>query len=137
MSTNSPTPPTAPGVVSKLSPHSVADTLDRLEQGIRDRGLTLFSHIDHQANAEGAGLEMQPAHVLIFGNAKAGTPLMLASPLIALDLPLRVLVWQDRDGLVWVNYNSPAYLAERYGIPDDLVKNIAGVDALVQGALEA
>jgi uncharacterized protein (DUF302 family) len=110
--------------------------LDRLEQGIRDRGLTLFAHIDHKANAETVGLEMQPAHVLIFGNAKAGTPLMAASPLLALDLPLKVLVWQDRDGRVWVSYNSTAYLAERYGIPDALAKNIAGVDALVEGAME-
>jgi uncharacterized protein (DUF302 family) len=127
--------PSAPGVITKSSPHSVPETLERLQQTIHAKGLTLFAHIDHSAAAREVGLTMQEAHVLIFGSPKAGTPLMAASPLVALDLPLRTLVWQDKDGHTWVSYTSTAYLAERYSIPDALVTNIAGIDALVDAAL--
>ncbi|HEX8036964.1 MAG TPA: DUF302 domain-containing protein [Ktedonobacterales bacterium] len=128
-------PPSAPGVITKSSPHSVPETIERLQRTIHAKGLTLFAHIDHSAAAREVGLTMQEAHVLIFGSPKAGTPLMVATPLVALDLPLRALVWQDNDGHSWVSYNSTTYLAERYGIPDALTKNIAGIDALVDAAL--
>jgi uncharacterized protein (DUF302 family) len=129
--------PRAQGVVSKRSASGLAETVARLKEVVSQRGLTLFAEIDHQANAQSVDLQMQPATVLIFGNARAGTPLMVASPLMALDLPLRTLVWEDAKGGVWVSYNSPAYLAERYGIADDVIKNIAAVDVLVDAALLA
>lgn len=92
--------------------------------------------VDHAAAAQSVGLQMQRAHVLIFGNPRAGTPLMQAAPLVALELPLKVLVWQDGDGTVRVTYQSPAYLAERYALPPELVPNVAGLDGLV-GAVVA
>ena len=128
---------TPTGVVSKASPYSVAETLTRLEELVRARGLKVFAHIDHSGEAEQAGLKMQPAHVLVFGSPKAGTPLMVASPLLALDLPLKVLVWQDEGGKVWVSYTNPDFLASRYAIPQELVKNIAGITALIDGALQS
>lgn len=128
---------TAQGVVSKASPYSVAETLTRLEETVRAKGLKVFAHIDHSGEAEQAGLRMQPAHVLIFGSPKAGTPLMIASPLLALDLPLKALVWQDGEGKVWVSYTSPDFLASRYAIPQELVKNIAGIAALIDGAVQS
>jgi uncharacterized protein (DUF302 family) len=127
--------PEAEGVVTVPSPYPVDDTLARLEAAILDRGMTLFAQVDHAAGAAGAGLEMNPARVLIFGSPAAGTPLMVASPLLALDLPLRALVWQDDAGAVWVSHTSPESLAVRYALPDDLVANIAGVERLVATAL--
>jgi uncharacterized protein (DUF302 family) len=134
---SSPVPFTAAGVASQPSPYSVDGTLQRLEQVIRSRGMTLFAHFDHSGEAARAGLTMQPAHVLVFGNPRAGTALMVASPLIALDLPLKVMVWQDDRGHVWVTYNQPTSMAERYAIPRDLVRVIAGVDGIVQAALSS
>jgi uncharacterized protein (DUF302 family) len=132
---DSSTPPSAPGIVSKPSPYSVAETLEHVLAALHARGLTLFAEIDHSGEAERVGLTMQSAKLLIFGSPLAGTPLMVASPLLALDLPLKALVWQDQEGHVWVSYNSVAYLASRHAIPDDLVKNIAGLDALIESAL--
>jgi uncharacterized protein (DUF302 family) len=123
------------GIASIQSPHSVEVTLAKLKTAITGKGLTLFAHIDHALGARQAGLQMQEAHVLIFGNAKAGTPLMVASPLLALDLPLKVLVWEDSDKKVWASYTTPAFLAQRHAIPPDLVKNISGVEPLVKAAL--
>jgi len=108
----------------------------RLKEAIHSRNLTLFAQIDHSDLARGIGLTMQEAHVLIFGNPKGGTPLMIASPLLALDLPLKVLVWQSADAQVWVSTNSVAYLSERYGIPQELAGNLAVVDAIMQQALQ-
>lgn len=126
---------TATDIASIASPYSVEITLSRLQALIASKGLTLFVHIDHGAGAAQAGLQMQPAHVLIFGNAKAGTPLMVASPLLALDLPLRVLVWQDAVQKVWVSYRQPEALLRHHTIPADLAKNVAGVEGLVRAAL--
>lgn len=123
------------GIVTKASPFSVEETLSRLEAAIRERGLTLFARIAHSEEARRAGLAMQPAHVLIFGSPKAGTPLMVAAPLLALDLPLRVLVWQDGAGKVWASYYAPLYLAARFGLSNALIKNIAGIEALVESAI--
>lgn len=128
-------PPTAEGIVSKASAYSVDETLRRLEAAIQARGLKTFALVDHSGEAERAGLTMQPAKLLIFGAPKGGTPLMVASPLLALDLPLKALVWQDASGATWVSYNSTSYLAARHHIPDDLRQNISGIDALVAAAL--
>ncbi|HEY3898022.1 MAG TPA: DUF302 domain-containing protein [Chthoniobacter sp.] len=124
-----------PGIASFPSPYDVEATLDRLRSTIEGKGLTIFAHIDHAAGARAVGLPMPPAHVLIFGTAKAGTPLMVASPLLALDLPLRVLVWEDGDGKVWVSYRTPEALLEHHPIPAELVKNVSGVGPLIQAAL--
>jgi uncharacterized protein (DUF302 family) len=127
--------PSAEGIVSQASPFSMEETLERLKTLVHNKGLMVFAQIDHSDEAERVGLTMRPAHVLFFGSPKAGTPLMVASPLLALDLPLKVLVWQDKDGQVWVSYASPEYLARRYSIPDDLVANIAGIAGLVDGTI--
>jgi uncharacterized protein (DUF302 family) len=96
----------------------------------------LFVTVDHSGEAEKAGMTMRPTKLLIFGNPKAGTPLMLASPSIAIDLPLKVLVWEDANGAVWISYNSPAYLRSRHNFPEELLPNIAVVDALAAKAAE-
>ena len=130
-------PASVPGVVTKASPRSLTETVERLQAVIRARGLMMFALIDHSGEAERAGLAMPPTKLLIFGSPKGGTPLMLASPLLALDLPLKALVWQDAADQVWVSYYSPAYLAERYAIPSTLVGNIAGLDAIIEEAVQA
>ena len=133
--TPSGTLPSVEGSVSRPSPFSVEETLARLKGIIGSRNLTLFAQIDHSDLASGVGLSMQEAHVLIFGNPKGGTPLMIASPLLALDLPLKVLVWQSADGQVWVSTNSVTYLRDRYAIPQALVDNLAVVDVVIEQAL--
>jgi uncharacterized protein (DUF302 family) len=127
--------PNSAGVASMPSPYSVDATLSKLTAFITSKGLTLFAHIDHGAGASAAGLHMQPAHVLIFGTAKAGTPLMVARPLLALDLPLKVLVWEDAGRKVWVSYTTPEFLVQRHDLPADLAKNIAGIEGLIKTAL--
>ena len=134
--TKSGTPPSVEGIVTRPSPFSVEETLQRLQKIIQSRNLTLFAHIDHSGEARRVGLTMQEAHVLIFGSPKAGTPLMIASPLLALDLPLKVLVWQSEENRVWVSSNSVTYLRERYAIPQELVGNLAVSDAVIEQALK-
>ena len=134
--TTSRTLPSIEGIVSRLSPFSVPETLECLKAVIVSHNLTLFAQIDHSDLARGVGLKMQEAHVLIFGNPKGGTPLMIASPLLALDLPLKVLVWQSADGQVWVSTTSAAYLQARYAIPKELIGNIAGVDTVIEQAIK-
>ncbi|GCF11798.1 DUF302 domain-containing protein [Dictyobacter arantiisoli] len=128
--------PTAEGIVSRRSPHSIQKTLELFKQSIPGHSLTLFAHIDHSAEARRAGLEMRETHVLIFGSPKAGTPLMITSPLIALDLPLKLLIWQDEHDQVWVSSTNPTYLSARYAIPQNLIKNIAGADALIEQTIQ-
>jgi uncharacterized protein (DUF302 family) len=123
------------GIVSRPSPFAVQETLERLKAVIGSHNLTLFAQIDHSDLARDVGLTMQEAHVLIFGNPKGGTPLMIASPLLALDLPLKVLVWQSADGRVWVSTNSLSYLSERYALPQELAGNLAVVDVVIEQAL--
>lgn len=118
------------------SSYSVSETLQRLLALLNDKGLKVFAVVDHSGEAEKAGLAMPPTQLVIFGSPKAGTPVMLAAPTAAIDLPLKVLVWQDESGKSQITFNSPDYLAQRHGIPDTLVKNISGVGALVQKALE-
>jgi uncharacterized protein (DUF302 family) len=135
-STPSATPPSVEGIVSRPSPFSVEETLQRLQAAIQSHNLILFAHLNHSGEAKRVGLTMQEAHVLIFGSPKAGTPLMVASPLLALDLPLKVLVWQGEDGQVWVSSTSPDYLQARFSIPQELIGNIAGADTLIEHALQ-
>jgi uncharacterized protein (DUF302 family) len=123
------------GIITKDSPYaSVSETLERLREAVRQKGLLTFAVVDHSGEAERVGLKMQETKLLIFGSPKTGTPLMVASPLLALDLPLKALVWDD-DGQVRVSYNATSYLAKRHDLPSELVKNIAGIDALIDGAL--
>jgi uncharacterized protein (DUF302 family) len=123
------------GMIHLSSPHTVTETLARLETIVQTKGLTILARIDHSGDAAKAGLEMHPAKLLIFGNAKSGTPLMIASPSVAIDLPLKALVWQDDDGRAWLSYNSPNYLKERHGIPENLLPNIAGIGPICSEAV--
>ena len=124
------------GVVKIPSHHSVDETVDKLKTILRSKGVTLFALVDHSGGAEKVGMKMPPTKLLIFGNPKGGTPLMLAAPSAAIDLPLKILVAEDSQGKVWISYNSPDYLKERHGFPDNLVPNIAVVQALATAAGE-
>jgi uncharacterized protein (DUF302 family) len=124
------------GVVT-ISGHQPVDRIvQKLEEVLQARGVRLFALVDHSGEAEKVGLEMPPTKLLIFGNPKAGTPLMIQSPSIAIDLPLKILVWEDAAGKVWISYNAPEYLASRHGLPAELVPNIAVVAALAAKAAE-
>ena len=126
------------GIVDHPSNHSVDETVERLKSILQAKGVMLFAIIDHSGEAERAGLKMPPTKLLIFGNPKSGTPLMLAAPSSAIDLPLKILVWEDvrEDATrkVWISYNSPAYLAKRHGLPPELISNIAGIEGLAAQA---
>src|ERR1700730_17534246 len=124
------------GIIDKPSHQSVEQTVDRLKNILHSKGLTLFALVDHSGEAERVGMKMLPTKLLIFGNPTAGTPLMLAAPSVAIDLPLKILVWEDAKAKVWVSYNSLAYLAERHAIPHELLQNIAAVEALATAATE-
>ena len=124
------------GIIDKPSHRSVEQTVDRLKNILDSKGLTLFALVDHSGEAERVGMKMLPTKLLIFGNPTAGTPLMLAAPSVAIDLPLKILVWEDAEAKVWVSYNSPAYLEERHAIPHELLQNIAAVEALATAATE-
>jgi uncharacterized protein (DUF302 family) len=115
---------------------SVDETVQKLEGILQAKGVKLFALVDHSGEAEKAGMRMPPTKLLIFGSPKAGTPLMIASPGIAIDLPLKILVWEDAEHKVWVSYNSPDYLQKRHELPPDLVQNIAVVGALAMKAAE-
>src|SRR3984885_6089084 len=113
------------GIVNKPSNHSVEQTVKSVTNILKAKEVALFALIDHSGEAEKIGLKMRPTKLLIFGNPKAGTPLMLASPSSAIDLPLKILIWEDAHGKVWLTYNSPAYLQERHSLPTELLQNIA------------
>jgi uncharacterized protein (DUF302 family) len=132
MSSNS-----VPGFISKPSQHSVPETIQRLSAALKSKGVAIFALVDHSGEAEKAGLKMRPTQLLIFGNPKAGTPLMVAAPSIAIDLPIKALVWEDADGKVWLSYNSPDYLRQRHGFPSELEKNLAAVEPLLAQAVAA
>ena len=123
------------GIEVVASPRTFEESVARFESVLAERGLMLFAKIDFSGDAKRAGLQMPPTMLLVFGNPKTGTPVMVATPTAALDLPLKVLFSQDTNGKVWLRYNAPEYLAERHSIPAELVKNIAGVGALVQAAV--
>jgi uncharacterized protein (DUF302 family)/uncharacterized membrane protein YidH (DUF202 family) len=130
------TPTTDSGIVDTPSSHSVDQTVEKLKGILQEKGITLFALIDHSGEAEKAGMKMRPTKLLIFGSPKGGTPVMLAAPSIAIDLPLKILIWEDSEGKAWASYNSPEYLKKRHSVPDDLLKNIAGVGTLVQAAVK-
>jgi uncharacterized protein (DUF302 family) len=124
------------GIVSIPSSHSVDQTVDKLKGMLQAKSVTLFALIDHSGEAEKAGMKMRPTKLLIFGSPKGGTPLMLAAPTTAIDLPLKILVWEDVQGKVWLSYNSPEYLQQRHGFPQELLPNIAVIETLAAKAGE-
>jgi uncharacterized protein (DUF302 family) len=128
--------PKANGIIDTPSNHSVEQTVEKLKGILQAEGVTLFALVDHSGEAEKVGMKMPPTKLLIFGSPKAGTPLMLAAPSIAIDLPLKILVWEDAQAHVWVSYNSPAYLQERHRLPPELLQNIAVVETLAAKAAE-
>lgn len=124
------------GLVRVPSRHAVAETVNRLTAAFSARGLQLFALVDHSGEAEKIGLKLRPTKLLIFGSPRGGTPLMVAAPTLAIDLPLKALVWEDEGGKVWLAWNSPEYLQQRHGVPAELIPNIAGVGTLLQKTVE-
>jgi uncharacterized protein (DUF302 family) len=124
------------GIIDTLSHHSVDQTVERLKGILAAKGVALFALVDHSGEAERVGMKMPPTKLLIFGSPKAGTPLMLAAPSVAIDLPLKILVSEDAQGKVWISYTSPAYLQERHGFPPELLQNVAVVETLAAKARE-
>jgi uncharacterized protein (DUF302 family) len=124
------------GMVHISTSHSVEDALEKLQAILKTRGIPVFALIDHSGEAAKVGMEMRPTRLLIFGNPKGGTPLMLAAPTIAIDLPLKILIWEDDQGKTWITYNSPEYLAERHQLPANLVQNIAFLATLAATVAE-
>jgi uncharacterized protein (DUF302 family) len=124
------------GLVEVASPYTVDETVQRLESVLAERGVRVFTLVDHSGEAEKVGMKMRPTKLVIFGNPKGGTPVMVAAPSVAIDLPLKALVAEDAAGKVWVSYNSPEYLQQRHGVPGELIKNIGVVGALVAKAVE-
>jgi uncharacterized protein (DUF302 family) len=122
------------GIITKPSHHPVDETVERLKGLLQAKGIMVFALVDHSGEAGKVGVRMPPTKLVIFGNPQAGTPLMLAAPSIALDLPLKILVWQDSGGNVWLSYNSPAYLQERHGLAPELLPTLAAVDVLATAA---
>jgi uncharacterized protein (DUF302 family) len=124
------------GMVHKATRHSVDEALTKLQGILEAKGIAVFALVDHSGEAAKVGLEMHPTKLLIFGNPKGGTPLMLAAPTIAIDLPLKILIWEDDQGKRWVSYNTPQYLAERHNLPANLVQNIALIETLAATVAE-
>jgi uncharacterized protein (DUF302 family) len=127
-------PKRSSGLIDIPSKHSVDETVEKLKEILRGKGITLFALVDHSGEAAKVGMKMRPTKLLIFGNPKAGTPVMLASPSSAIDLPLKILIWEDPEGKVWVTYNSPAYLQERHNIQPELLPNISITETLAKEA---
>jgi uncharacterized protein (DUF302 family) len=124
------------GIINKASKYSVDETVEKLKGILQEKGVTLFALVDHSGEAEKAGLKMRPTKLLIFGNPKGGTPVMVTAPSAAIDLPLKILVWEDAAGKVWASYNSPSYLQQRHGIAQELLPNIAVAEGLAAKATE-
>jgi uncharacterized protein (DUF302 family) len=124
------------GIIDTPSNHSVDQTVEKVKAILQAKGVTLFALVDHSGEAEKVEMKMPPTKLLIFGSPKAGTPLMLAAATIAIDLPLKILIWEDVHGKVWVSYNSPTYLQERHNVPPELLQNIAVVETVAAKAAE-
>jgi len=124
------------GLVDIPSNHSVEETVEKLKGILQAKGITLFALVDHSGEAGKAGMQMRPTKLLIFGNPKAGTPVMLAAPSSAIDLPLKILIWEDAQEKVWVTYNSPIYLQERHNLPPELLQNVGVIETLAKKAAE-
>jgi uncharacterized protein (DUF302 family) len=127
--------PLADGLITRPSSRSVPETLDRLESLLNSKNVKVFTRIDHSGEAEKAGLHMPPTQVLIFGNPKGGTPVMLAQPLSAIDLPLKALAWQDAEGKVWLTWNDPHYLKSRYTLSDEVLAPLVAATSLIEHSL--
>lgn len=130
------TPGSDSGIIDISSSHPVDETVEKLKGILQTRGVTLFALVDHSGEAEKVGVKMRPTKLLIFGNPKAGTPVMLAAPSSAIDLPLKILIWEDAQGKVWVTYNSAVYLQERHSLPPELRRNLEVVETLATKAAE-
>ena len=124
------------GIISQPSNHSVDQTVETLTNLLKSKNVTLFALVDHSGEAEKVGMKMPSTKLLIFGSPKAGTPLMLAAPSVAIDLPLKILVWEDAQHKVWVSYNSAEYLKQRHGLPQELLQNIAVVESFAEKAAQ-
>jgi len=118
------------GIVTKPSRYSVEESVAKLEELLHQKGIKLFQIVDHSGEAASAGLHLPPTKLLIFGNPKAGTPVMLAAPSAALDLPLKILVAEDAAGKVWLSWNDPTYLQQRHNFPEELIKNLSAAEPL-------
>ncbi|HET9367874.1 MAG TPA: DUF302 domain-containing protein [Candidatus Udaeobacter sp.] len=129
-------PDNGKGLIDIPSNHSVDETVTRLEGILQAKGITLFALVDHSGEAAKVGMKMRPTKLLIFGNPRAGTPVMLAAPSSAIDLPLKILVWEDDQGKVWITYNSPSYLQERHNLRSQLLPNIAVIETLAKIAAQ-
>jgi len=125
-----------PGIISIPSHHSVDQTVEALTKTLATKNITLFALVDHSGEAAKIGMTMPPTKLLVFGSPRAGTPIMLAAPSAALDLPLKILVHEDNDRKVWITYNAPSYLQQRHAIPNELLPNIAGIEPLARSAAE-
>lgn len=122
------------GLASIASKHSVDETVINIVNILREKQVKLFAVIDHSGEAKQAGLEMHPTKVVIFGNPRGGTPLMVAAPSTAIDLPLKLLIWEDGEGKVWITWNTPQYLQQRHGFPAELMANIAVIEGIAAKA---
>jgi uncharacterized protein (DUF302 family) len=127
-------PTTGNGIISISSNHSVDQTVEKFKRVLQAKGVTLFALVDHSGEAEKVGMKMRPTRLLIFGSPKGGTPVMQAAPSIAIDLPLKMLIWEDAERRVWLSYNSLVYLQQRHGVPQNLLQNIAVVETLAAAA---
>jgi uncharacterized protein (DUF302 family) len=127
----------ADGLTTLRSSHGPGDTMNRLEAEVKARGMTVFARFDHAAGATDAGLSLRPTEVLIFGNAKGGTPLMQSVQTIGIDLPLKALVWQDTSGVTWLSYNHPAWLAQRHGLAGETSTAIGNLSAALAAVTKA
>jgi len=130
------TPRRGNGIIDLPSNHSVDETVEKLKGMLQAQGVTLFALVDHSGEAAKVGMPMRPTKLLIFGSPKAGTPVMLAAPRSAIDLPLKMLIWEDAQGKVWVTYNSPVYVQERHSLPPELLHNIGVVETWATKAAE-
>lgn len=124
------------GLEQVVSKHSVDETVRRVLSSLGERGIKLFALIDHSGEAKKEGLQLRSTKLLTFGSPKGGTPLMQASPTVAIDLPLKALVWEDEAGKTWIAWNTPEYLQHRHGFPAELIKNISAIDVILRKAAE-
>jgi uncharacterized protein (DUF302 family) len=125
------------GLITLRSNYGPKDTMDRLEAAVKAKGLTVFAHVDHAAGASAAGLPLRPTDLLIFGNAKGGTPLMQSAQTIGIDLPLKILVWQDATGATWLSYNDPSWLAKRHGLSADVEATVSALTTAIHAVAKA
>lgn len=125
------------GLITLRSNYAPKDTMDRLEAAVKAKGLTVFAHIDHAAGAAAAGLSLRPTDLLIFGNAKGGTPLMQSVQTVGIDLPLKMLVWQDATGITWLSCNDPSWLAKRHGLNADVDATIGALTSAIHAVAKA